>query len=1617
MDIRTISVGFNPLPIQQQSANMSERQLGIHRPRLGRIRKTIQDITKHIPTNVCSIYNHLITENNIKGTVTRKVTGLHKHDGMLPYDNPKHGMLPLYHVQAKLELRESRDTQYFSNLKYKGSSVANWVNWPTVSNIMNGIHFNPRDKHDPFPKAVRAYFMHTISEMTPTFSAGTLKKGPELITSIIKAEKPEPKIPWIHVNEFGPPMYFTFHKDTVHVFECVFNSRPTNFIDEKTCRVWVGPLIPKTLCKTSGCNLDLAFGILVQAENKNEFFNVMSIVMTPASLAVVKVDWGSPYDQEIVKFKKSVYTDAISSSKHFSFDLKDIKSFELINDYRHIQGLNTNNKLWESRLQYGVSVLVPDGLAHIEERIIQHLNSVKITEQVDNFILENMPMEFTRQFIPVVGIDIDTDTRHAYQCCVGSFVRAAVKQNFLTQIYRNMVYAMLSQLMLAEYEDARFNPDMQQERAFPATRMSTFDDLREVYTAIRELRGTTDKNGVLHTNLYDVNYDAHRMLSSLLYESSIELSPSGFGVNKFMKYSNERTLLFKLMVLFFRLYYIFARHEIKAQGDYQNEHITTDLESWKSEHFQIFRNIFSTIERAVDVSMGNEYVRSDMQKEREGMYDFNRTPMSAGILHFVSMVGTLKHKMNSYTNTELHEFCLEEYVQPCTIREISMPVVLPTICNNVDLSDILHYSRLLFDMYKSYYPYNPSTYPPENDSQHMSMPFQQEDVCIRDRKFLMKSNKILGADLVTSENSLFVRLMIDLDTKKLSMALMYPYASASKTIVPVEAKGYHPGHARHPSNLMKNTMDKVSTEHIKEVPRDQQVNRESFLSSGRVAGMMQYSANLFKDKLSEYGSGFKLNDVLDLTSLSCKYSTACYDCTTEFMWECRDLSEANEKRQGSLIEYKIVVSAFSRAPIYCNGSEQLAWDLRYTARVTRKPSMITDADVPNVRTSVLFPDEFTDSNTEQTIKKFGQGIVKEVLGMLLECSSMHHTSALTPYEHNAQPSKFIAPAYHYMLEFIDSLSNDLKNKFQTSITHSNPSLRHFVSSNPLDVSVSYHDVVDNKEIQKHFKVLVKINPNNACLYFQHEKHDKEKIIMDDENTNTLNRKKLQLTEDDVISHEKCDTKLKYFMKKIHDKVKRFIESKDEQIAERSSDAPRDNQYHNMDSETAAEMVRLVAKDLSDHFTHDCETPYISVKATSWESTSNSAAVGAKVTEIQDSIIPMMYHGKDHIVIQKKDQIIQAKFVRLEGSGGHWMLAVNCFNKDGEMSGPNLRHKTIIANQLRNFDKTIYKNRLFTLLENAARALGWKTTKYTQPTESSTLAHGALRLILPRRPIDTVATKSAYTVVIPRKPPTTITTIPPPNDPINSGTADTKRVMDDPRRTIKAQYRTGTPHETNDMERDEKGHPPPQTNGARGRPQDRAGESIDRQGVRSSSSKRGLDDDEEQQGNKRSSRKNSPERGRQDIRVTGGRSRSESEKRRREEENDELPDPKLIKPSDENDVTPTDTQRTSRRFQPRTERKANRPQSSPAKPEDYTSGPSSPGNHRGDGVVSDSEGGYASDSGTIDPKENRVQPFRPPESPPREAWGEGGEVSGQGNATASHATLDLDDVLARLSLSI
>ena len=1410
MDIRTIQVGFNPLPIRQQSTNMSERQLGIHRPKLFKIRKTVYDLAKHTPANVCAMYNHLVTENIMKGAVTTKVTGMHKHDGKLPYDNAKGGKLPLYYVHAKLELLESNDVQYFSNLKYRGTCVENWINWPTVSHIMNGIHSNLKNKDDPFPKAIRAYFMHTINPMSATFSASTLLSGPTLVTEAIKLlheekeRKGEREIPYIHVNESGPHMYYTFDKDNVHVFECKFNSRPTNFIEDKQCRVWIGPLIPKTLCNTRGCNFDLVFGILVQAEQKKEFVNVLTIIMTPASLAVVKVDWGPPYDQELVKFKKSVYTDAITSQESFTFHLAQLKSFELINDYRYLEGLDTRKKVWESRLQYGVKAWNNTTLTSIEDTIMNIINSVHITADVEKFILDNMPLEFTRQFIPVVGIDIDTDTRHAYQCCVGPFVRAAVKQNFLTQIYRNLAYAMLSQLMLSEYELTRSDAN----HTFPVTTMSNFDDLREVYPTIREFIVLKDDKDVYHSNRYDVNYDAHRMISSFLYDL-MDVSPSGFGVNKFMKYSNERTLLYKLMELFFKLYYHLAHVKLQAPGSYHNEHIDTPLKSWTSEHFQVFRNIFSTIERAVDVSMGNEYVRSDMQKEREGVYDYNRTPMSASILSLVSMVGSMKHKMNSYTDTELHQFCMEEYIQPCTIREMNMPLVLPTICSNVDLSDILRYSRYLFDLYKSYYPYDPSTYPKNNDSQQMSMPFQPEDVCIRDRKFLMKANRMMGADDVTSANSLFVRLILDLDTKKLSLALMYPYPSASKTIVPVEAKGYHPGHAKHPSIQMKNTLDNVSTMHIKEMKPDENTNKNSYLSSDRVQSMMEYAANSFRDNLSQYGSSFRPYNPKDGTTNKCVYNTMVYDCTTEFSWSCRDLYEEKSSllTAKSTIDYRIIVTAFPRAPIVCNGSEQLAWDLKFVAKVSRDIGLKEDLEAPSTRYFVLFPDEFDGTNTESKIKEFATNTMKEALNMLLECSELHHTLALTPYSHNTVPSLFITPAYHYMLEFIGKLSSKLVTMYTASATNEDPRLRHSVIDGPLGVRVTYHNVVNGHVVQDSYKLLVKINTNKAQIYRQRYQSEGVKKCTtgidkfpEGQNNDQIHAL-MELNKDIIHSHALCSSSLEQYMDITVQNITNFIAYKDTKIPQ----ARKHTQNKPTDEHTIHELTALLIKDIGDHFAHDCKTPYISVKATSYESDSNQLPIGARVSPIEDSVVPMMYsnnpppHGTDtamqsvdphHIVIQKKDQLIQVKFVVLGGPHQHWMFLMNCFNTEGEMTGTNLRHKSIITSTINSSDMFTYRKNWFTAIQSAALALGWKTTKPMSKTEYTTMPLGALRLVVPTKKPDpsSKVTHLVNDVIIPDKTQTQITTIRPPNDADTAGIVNNTKAYVDPKSDAKQQLR-------------------------------------------------------------------------------------------------------------------------------------------------------------------------------------------------------------------------------------
>jgi hypothetical protein len=463
----------------------------------------------------------------------------------------------------------------------------------------------------------------------------------------------------------------------------------------------------------------------------------------------------------------------------------------------------------------------------------------------------------------------------------------------------------------------------------------------------------------------------------------------------------------------------------------------------------------------------------------------------------------------------------------------------------------------------------------------------------------------------------------------------------------------------------------------------------------------------------------------------------------------------------------------------------------------------------------------------------------------------------------------------------------------------------------------------------------------------------------------------------------------------------------------------------------------------------------------------------------------------HIVIQKLDQLIQVKFVVLGGPHQHWMFLMNCFNTEGEMTGTNLRHKSIITSTMNSSDMFTYRNHWFTAIQSAAIALGWKTTKPMSKTEYTTMPLGALRLVVPTKTADdpSKVTRLVDKVVIPDKTQTQITTIMPPNDD-TAGIVNNTKAYVDPNHDAKQKLRrqagirlpkgdSGNGGQENDMgDTEEVADATARAAGAAGgmnqddagaagaagaaggrEPQDEADmaeANTGNAGAGTAEENTGMGDADAgtadgTAGTGNAAATTAP-RARRRIKlpngsqpnVTGRVGGASAEPKRNfsdatnsdTEAGDDDDEQRTFTPSRPTTPPPAETAAGGKILMPKRKGKQSisdqgaesplshspRPATSPQQP--YVPGARGPGKRGSDDEGSDDEG-YTSDGGTFyklrrGEASNQVRPFRPPETPKKEAWsaeGDGGAVPDQGPPRNAYATLDLDDVLARLSLSI
>jgi hypothetical protein len=743
MDDAMITFTSTPAPIFNPYSQCNESAVGKFRPTLNAFRNMCTAVGKSNVKATSLTFSRLHTTQKLKNTCTSRTP----NDNCFQFEFPKN-CPKMYMASARVEFVDTQQSKTFHNLKFKGN-IEYWSNWGQVENILHSLHLS-KEPDDPFSS--------TLLQLLDGFKFGTiLKEGMQISGQPANVTKLHitQDLPYVHVNEDGPSMNYEFVKDKTQIFKCRFNSRPHNALYNCDCYVYAGPVVPLTLCDVNPGDLDLAFGIVVRVQkfkdNKTQYYTVLEVIMVPSKIALVALNWAAPHQQDLTKYKYSVHGTRKNSTID-AFDIEETVSFETVKKFLALA--NTYDDEWKENVlgAYNIIPVLRNTTLPHENDLLSILQT-QLEDDEKALLKSVMPETFSRQYLPVVGIDIESDLRHAYECCAGAFIDNAMKQQCLLKVYKNIVCMLVANFV--------------QNKSLDVGDKSSFGEFLEHANTNKKFTGNSNHDAQVH---------AHMIICSWLFSKDV-LFPFGFTLNKFLSYEDEQNLLFRLMAIIYKL--------CKQSENTRDVKPTLEEPSAESHNLprppnnhatQLFhkqmKDMFQYVVQSVNTAIGNP-LHTGIQQSESAMACKN-------------YIEQMNHLLPEGNRVKLSEMSVEEYPAPCAIKSLSLPLNLSTITCVVDLSDMMLCQPKLFHLYKQYYPYVKETYE-EKNYDNKRIKFVPNDICMEDRKFILtRTGRAQLASDCTDANTLFTQITTDLRTKKLGMHIMGYYRAPPTDLQPKE---------------------------------------------------------------------------------------------------------------------------------------------------------------------------------------------------------------------------------------------------------------------------------------------------------------------------------------------------------------------------------------------------------------------------------------------------------------------------------------------------------------------------------------------------------------------------------------------------------------------------------------------------------------------------------------------------------------------------------------------------------------------------------------------------------------------------------------------------------------
>jgi len=247
---------------------------------------------------------------------------------------------------------------------------------------------------------------------------------------------------------------------------------------------------------------------------------------------------------------------------------------------------------------------------------------------------------------------------------------------------------------------------------------------------------------------------------------------------KFNSYDDDYRTLQHLMRLTLRMAWLNHSHFVdrKGNGAYGAARIAfvQATPENQDEFMQHYKRFFTTIHDAVLDGMG---VRSKLK-------------LSEAMIALESYARNVQHKVPAVSNNGLHEVELEEYISPCLISRVKLPLTANSMRCYIDLSDLRRTHKNFAKIYNVYNPYTRDHFPTYNNKhQQIPVPFKPAEALIKERHFVLQhrhgdKDKVAAPD---ATNTLFSMLTVELDCRKLQLTVMQHQHRPPRILPPSEA--------------------------------------------------------------------------------------------------------------------------------------------------------------------------------------------------------------------------------------------------------------------------------------------------------------------------------------------------------------------------------------------------------------------------------------------------------------------------------------------------------------------------------------------------------------------------------------------------------------------------------------------------------------------------------------------------------------------------------------------------------------------------------------------------------------------------------------------------------------